>query len=481
MSYAASRFLTVSALLSVFTAAPLFAQRDQVKRELQELASPVAAERIAATTRLVAIEGDIGADLRLAYKIAGAQEREGLLEVARLRGDASLLQQGAEALGDENEDLHAQARSYLLELPFESLQPEVDSFTPGQLATWQEFQTFRIRLDISLVLLEAHLMPGKFFGQFEELRKFDPLRVDRELLAAMNADPEFGEALDLASLRMVERAVRPERAFEPPWRKLQASAGALSPALLYQHRLEMDEEVLARIRRFERSAFHAGLEVIVNVRAAAARALAGSEPTELLQGLLMQSYESLLTQSPAPELLNLVDLEQVRTEIELTLARFGDDTLLKARIEGLRSQIDRVQQMRSNVNMRAATRPDLIAQNEIAHLMLRAGDLEGAEEEWAAAVDNAQQMLREAEGRNRTSLTSYLAAVFYNLACAQSLQFKLTKALASLKEAVSHGYKDYAWMLEDGDLDNVRVSETFRDWFQDAAPPAVADRLVVAD
>lgn len=481
MSYRASRFLTVVIALSAIAAAPLSAQCEQVKRELPELASPVASERIAATVRLVAIKDDIAADLRLAYKIAGLPERQSLLEVARLRDDAALLQQGAEALSDEDEDLRAQARDYLLELPFDALQPVLNKLNPGQRKAWDEFQTLRIRRDISLVLLEAHLMPGKFFGQFEELRKFDPLRLDRELLAVLNSDPDFAEALNIASLQMVERAVRPERAFEPPWRRLQAAAGALQTALLYQRRLEMDDELLDQIRRFQRSSFHAGLEVLVNVRSAAARALAGSDPSELLNTLLKHSYQLLLEQTPAPELLNLVNLEQIRTEIELTLARFGDDALLQARIARLRSQIERVQDLRSNVNMRAATRPDLIAQNEIAHLLLRSGDLEGAEREWNVAVTNGQQMLRQAEGRNRSSLTSYLAAVFYNLACAQSLQFKNTKALASLKEAVANGYKDFAWMLEDGDLDNVRVSEGFRTWFLDTAPPSVADRLQRAD
>lgn len=481
MSYPSSRFLTVALALAAFASAPLVAQREQVKRELPELASPVASERVAATARLVAIDDDIAADLRLAYKIAGLQERQALLEVARLRDDAALLQQGAEALADEDADLRAQARDYLLDLPFETLRPALDNLDSGQRLAWDAFHTLRIRRDISLVLLEAHLMPGKFFGQFEELRKFDPRRLDRELLAVLDADPEFADALNIASRQMVERTVRPERAFEPPWRRLESAAGALQPALLYLRRLEMDDELQQQIRRFQRSAFHAGLEMLVNVRSAAARALAGSEPSEVLNALLAQSYQVLLEQAPAPELQNLVNLEQIRTEIELTLARFGDDALLQARIARLRSQIERVQEVRTNVNMRAATRPDLIAQNEIAHLLLRSGDLDGAEREWNVAVANGQQMLRQAEGRNRSSMTSYLAAVYYNLACAQSLQFKNSRALASLKEAVGNGYKDFAWMLEDGDLDNVRVSEGFRTWFLDTAPPAVADRLERAD
>jgi hypothetical protein len=48
--------------------------------------------------------------------------------------------------------------------------------------------------------------------------------------------------------------------------------------------------------------------------------------------------------------------------------------------------------------------------------------------------------------------------------------------LASLREAVRYGYKDFGWMLEDGDLDSVRACDPFRDWFTDVAPPSIADR-----
>ncbi|MCA8947177.1 MAG: hypothetical protein KDB29_13175, partial [Planctomycetes bacterium] len=67
--------------------------------------------------------------------------------------------------------------------------------------------------------------------------------------------------------------------------------------------------------------------------------------------------------------------------------------------------------------------------------------------------------------------------VYYNLACTQSLQLKHTKSLHSLKEAVRYGYKDFSWMLEDGDLESVRRFERFDEWFEDTAPPSVADRL----
>lgn len=477
MSYAAPRFLTLLATLSVLAAAQLSAQRDMVKRELPELSSPFANDRAEAVARLVAVEEDISADLRLTYQIADLQERLGLLEIARLREDAGLLQQGVEGLGHDDERMRLEAREYLLVLPFEELQPELADLTEHQVGAWDQFYSFRIRRDISLVLLEAHLMPGKYFGQFDQLRKLDNRRLDLELLKILDADPDFTEPLNAASYQIIDRDTPAVRAFEPSWRRLQAAAGALGPAVAYQNKLVLDQRVSTEVARFPRSAFHAALEVLVSVRAAAARALAGSEPSPELATLLMLRYAVLREQTPTPELLSMVDLEVIRTEIELTLARLGDDTLLQARIERLRSQIDRVQEVRSNVNMRAGSRPDLIAQNEIAHLLLRAGDLEGAEQEWAMAVANTQELMREAEGRNRSSLASYLAAVYYNLACAQSLQSKVSKALSSLKEAVTHGYKDYAWMLDDGDLHNVRVTEGFRAWFMDYAPPAVADRL----
>jgi hypothetical protein len=217
--------------------------------------------------------------------------------------------------------------------------------------------------------------------------------------------------------------------------------------------------------------------VLINVRAIAVRALADSPAGTELKPLLIETYDDLLGIAPKGQLGRVIDLDLVRVELELTLARFGDSDLLDARIERLRAQIDRVQNLKANVNMQVASRPDLIAQNEIAHLKLRAGDTKGAEKEWADAVENARVMLRDVDGRNRSSLSSYLAAVFYNLACAQSLQGKVTKALVSLKEAVRYGYKDFGWMLEDGDLFQVRSASSFRDWFTDTAPPAVADRL----
>jgi hypothetical protein len=477
MSYRAFRFLTLISFFSALVGAPLAAQREVVKRELEDLASPVAIERTRAIARLATIQEDIAADLRVAYKFGDLQERLGLLKAALLRNDDALVQHAAESLSDADERLVEQAREYLLKLAFDELAPETAGLTNEQAEAWQEFITFRIRRDIARALLDAHILPGKYLGQFDQLRRFDAARLDRELLAVMAADPAFAEPLNLASEEAVHRDVPAERAFQAPWRRLQAAAGAFMPAFEYLRDMETTDSVKRGIALHNRASYLAALEVAGSIRAAAVRALAESPQGVELSTLLNAYYGTLIEQEPDPELGSLVNLDDLRMEVELTLSRFGDDRLLMARIEGLRGQIERVEEAKANVNMQVASRPDLIAQNQIAHLLLRAGDAEAAEAEWSAAVDTGLAMLGTADGRNRSSLSSYLAAVYYNLACAQSLQSKLTKGLASLREAVRYGYKDFGWMLEDGDLDAVRASESFRDWFADTAPPSVADRV----
>ena len=477
MSYPLARFLTLIVILALVSTTHLLAQRNDVKRELSELSSPAAWKRAAAVSRIAAIQGDIGADLRVAYGIADLQERLGLFEAAQLRNDPALVTQAAKALSDSDERASGTAHEYLMSLSFKELDLDTDSFSDAETNAWDSFVSFRIRHDIATALLEAHLMPGKYFGQFEALRSFDSGRIDEELLLLLKADETFSVPLTSAAHSAIEADGPPERMFLGAFRRLNVAVEGFALVLTYSRSMTMTDELRATIERTPRATYQAAFEVYGNVRAAAVRALAGSPDSLALRDSLAQYYGVLGSHTPAPEIEHLLNIEATLVEIEVTLARLGDATLLDARIATLRSQIERVQQLKANVNMKAGSRPDLIAQNEIAHLQLRSGNLEGAEREWSSAADDAVILQRTAEGRNRSSLSSYLAAVYYNLACAQSLQLKSSKALASLKKAVRHGYKDFSWMLEDGDLYEVRQHESFATWFNDMAPPSVADRL----
>src|SRR5262249_13926615 len=46
--------------------------------------------------------------------------------------------------------------------------------------------------------------------------------------------------------------------------------------------------------------------------------------------------------------------------------------------------------------------------------------------------------------------------VLYNLACSYSLTDRVEKALNALDKALSLGYRDFKWLAEDPDLQNVR-------------------------
>jgi tetratricopeptide (TPR) repeat protein len=48
------------------------------------------------------------------------------------------------------------------------------------------------------------------------------------------------------------------------------------------------------------------------------------------------------------------------------------------------------------------------------------------------------------------------ALVHYNLACSYSLTDQLDLAIDSLKTALDLGYRDFKWMTQDPDLENLR-------------------------
>ena len=52
--------------------------------------------------------------------------------------------------------------------------------------------------------------------------------------------------------------------------------------------------------------------------------------------------------------------------------------------------------------------------------------------------------------------------VHYNLACSLALKRRFKDALEALEHAVSIGYRDIQWMLEDPDLENLRYHPGFK-------------------
>ena len=55
--------------------------------------------------------------------------------------------------------------------------------------------------------------------------------------------------------------------------------------------------------------------------------------------------------------------------------------------------------------------------------------------------------------------------VLYNLACSYSLLNQTDKALRSIKLAIKMGYRNFDYLMEDKDLDNLRKDSRFRRYF----------------
>lgn len=53
-------------------------------------------------------------------------------------------------------------------------------------------------------------------------------------------------------------------------------------------------------------------------------------------------------------------------------------------------------------------------------------------------------------------------AVHYNLACSYSLLGRIDDAFLSLERAISLGYEDFAYLLRDPDLENLRKDKRFQ-------------------
>lgn len=51
---------------------------------------------------------------------------------------------------------------------------------------------------------------------------------------------------------------------------------------------------------------------------------------------------------------------------------------------------------------------------------------------------------------------------YYNLACSLALKKRDSEALTNLRKAISLGYDDFDWLMQDPDLENLKGNPSFR-------------------
>ncbi len=468
--------LSFGVMLSLLGAPVLYAQDEAVLAALAQLDSPFADERAGGKAELIAYKGDLSRQLRKAMAEAPECVQAELLDVAQTRKDAALVEEAARLLGTANARLLPAARDYLLVLDAGKLVLDGSKMSDGGVA-WDEFLAFRRRYIICGALLESQFKPGKYVGQFESLRREGGALLDADLLALAEPSELYCDALNLAAADRFSRGLdKGDYVRTAKFRRL-ANAELLSMALALVARGTLDVDLQQRLGKLDTSTLAAALYAVQELRIAAIRALALTRSTDDAADKLAAFYVQACRDQQNDMLKRLLDQDALKEEVEVTLARFGRPELLEIRIAGLRKRFEQPATGQAAVAAKNSGDVETQSRSNIAYLYLRAGDAATAEREWQAAVEQASSRLNTTNGRTRSALAVQLGAIYYNLACAQSRQNKSTKALGSLRKAVENGYVEFAWMLEDGDLESLRDSKAFADWFARVAPPALVDRL----
>jgi hypothetical protein len=463
-------------MLGLLGGSRLCAQDESLKDALAQLESPFAEDRANGKAELIDHKGDIARELRNAMTDAPECVQAELLDVVQRRRDGALVQQAAALLNARGDRLPLAARDYLLALKSEDLKLDRQALGANQGA-WDSFLSFRRRYAITLSLIEAQLKPGKYLGQFDALRAEYGDLLDNDLLALAQAKLEYKDALQKAAADRVARGLDGGDVIRNARFRRLYSGELLVLALQVAGVGSVDAEAQKLLASQDSSNFAAAVYMLQDLRVAAVRALAQSANGDEISDRLAAFYATGCRDSSSELLKRLMDQDALREEVEVVMARFGRTELLEARMVALRSRYVQPATGQVVANSRSAADVETQARNSIAYLYLRAGDAASAEREWQAAVEQVQLRVNATAGRARSALAVTQGAIYYNLACAQSLQHKTTKALGSLRKAVENGYAEFGWMLEDGDLDSVRSTRDFHDWFARVAPPSLADAL----
>ncbi|HYE31831.1 MAG TPA: hypothetical protein VEH27_10400 [Methylomirabilota bacterium] len=110
-----------------------------------------------------------------------------------------------------------------------------------------------------------------------------------------------------------------------------------------------------------------------------------------------------------------------------------------------------------------------LSRQELKDLDIEIGFLEGVTKRDPSYVDALQILGDDYTKRGRftdglqiderlSTLRPSDPLVFYNLACSYSLMGKLEEGVSALERALLLGYRDFKWMIEDPDLENLRKS-----------------------
>lgn len=461
-------------LLALIMLAPLLcAQSKEVSALVAKLDSPAAGDRDEAFDELLDLEG-IDRDLRISFRATSDKEiRIQIIELMQLRESDLLVSDALKLLKSDNSNqLSYLATEYLLSADLQSIKSGIQPLNQSQQNLANALLTFRLHRDCIDILMRSYFMPGDFLGKFEGLANEQELQA--ELLQILNLQTGLVPALERTATDIREYGINNERLKTRAWLDFKRVMDGIPQAVEVLRAGELSDNLAHPYRRD----LHASIDLVQGVRAAAARAMSalGNKPN--VQAI-KKAYKNTFSLQITPSLQYAVAIGRLQEELEVTLAKLGHGELLDARISRL-MQAGKVAAKNepNNVTGRLVSKPSIQSLDTVGHLQHRSGDHKNAEQTWETLLKELKRQAKmPGNARMLVSLPSTLSVVYYNIACSQSMQVKLSRSLDNLKKANANGYKDFAWILVDSDLEALRETSSFKEWFKKYAPPAVASGI----
>jgi len=170
--------------------------------------------------------------------------------------------------------------------------------------------------------------------------------------------------------------------------------------------------------------------------------IAGTPGTMSHRFLAVTALGQLGDKSAVPELKKMYEKESrisdrepnLRDEVVVSLAQLGDDSYVKKVIEHYQVESINKEEYRYTFTIRLAL---------FYHKL----------EKW-----------KEAEGgyKHAIELNPENPSAYFNYACLLSVRKRTKEALAAFKTALEKGYRDAAWIMRDGEIENIRKLPEFK-------------------
>lgn len=429
----------------------MMAQEINLDDALDELSSPLSADRTVARQQLIYYEGKgLGWRMRARWKDDVWNEQLELLDIVEARKDPALREQALEWWRGEN---HKHCVEYLLSLSEDDLEAS-DSKHIEDVLSFQALYKFVV---FSASFRYVH---GGISKEHYTMLRHDSSRVNKTAIALLHLKESTLEPIHMARDHIIRHI-----------KVLHLSMELRAP-------LE-DARKLIRYEKFERPRYYRyGIQFLRHLQRNALTALQSSNTPAFNKELhkLLVFY----TQKYPSSYKSVYELRHTKfqSEFRATLYLLGDKALYEAEI---RVEASRLANFRASlIAIKKPLHMDYAYISSVIYMgryYALIGEHDQAVVYFKEAINLANMSMRQFLFGIRPIMSrGLLREAYYNMACSYALQTNTTKALTALKKAVAIGKFDWNWFMVDPDFDSIITTPDFQDWLDKYAPPSALDK-----